>query len=837
MRSRIVAAAIPCAVFAAAGMAQVYQAVKPQYYSYEKNPVPTPGGWVHDDRFTSMIRVRLSETSTPLSAATETADEIQSRIVGGTLLPDRVAITLQNFGGKGTGSPLAHSFANNGFAFLRTADKLGDLATGLPGPLPEEDYWRHFQPWMKTAVGDRQSDGTWTGGDAPKWMSDYCKALKAQLTSRGLGHVVPARFHMETETTLAGEGFGPNPLYVMVGCEQHIYWSTRPVPGFNGQTMADLWSSAKAEYGWGGPSLTVEQALQEPLGASHPFNRPYFLWWLGVCGRAREAAMEIACYDVIALEWPAPNTPKTSNYDHVRMDMAVDTFAWRKTQIEGTSNAASRPLTKVYRRGAYDRNPFGAFPVVVGASSVPNKPPLMWLMGGDTTNPATFSAPEMYYKTTYVPSSVPERWSHTNNEGNNQSVLQSRWYEPPVNGVPVKETWPQASERYFRHLLDSLTNTTGESHLTVVPWIHIPGQVAFDHEVDAMGNPVDVNGARLPQFTCPEPPEPCVPPPWNPVIKTESIVQTRRTLALLRSKDIREAIMFGNKPVSGAGSATQWNEFKRADAQVYTPAYVKYYVTRGFDIAQPGQLSEGHPGPLMTTLRTTTTPREVLIQSVMTDEFGSMDVTEMTVFFTNIKPLVLGDTGKLILECAVTPNSLAQTGSFPGGEAAWREAIVGRVEFWNYVENKWRELPTLSDEGTVGEYGFYVPDSSTRREFDVILPDTLCDYVDPATCEGSLLVRLTHIAPKLEDGFTSSYDLVQFYHIDDFTVIGGGTPIELGAGVLGGADFNQDGQNTAQDAVGFMAAWSEGSPAGDFNADEEVDVNDLNQFMDALVGE
>jgi hypothetical protein len=91
MRSRIVAAAIPCAVFAAAGMAQVYQAVKPQYYSYELNPPPTPGGWVHDDRFTSVIRIRLAEensslaANTPLHAAIQTATEIQQRHAGGRL--------------------------------------------------------------------------------------------------------------------------------------------------------------------------------------------------------------------------------------------------------------------------------------------------------------------------------------------------------------------------------------------------------------------------------------------------------------------------------------------------------------------------------------------------------------------------------------------------------------------------------------------------------------------------------------------------------------------------------------------------------------------------------
>jgi hypothetical protein len=90
MMSRFVAAAVPCALLASAGLAQT-PAIRPQYYSYELNPPPTPGGWVHDDRFTSVIRIRLAEensslaANTPLHAAIQTATEIQQRHAGGRL--------------------------------------------------------------------------------------------------------------------------------------------------------------------------------------------------------------------------------------------------------------------------------------------------------------------------------------------------------------------------------------------------------------------------------------------------------------------------------------------------------------------------------------------------------------------------------------------------------------------------------------------------------------------------------------------------------------------------------------------------------------------------------
>jgi hypothetical protein len=798
-----------------------------QYYSWELHPAlnscpadGTANDYTHDPRFMSMLRVYIDNGNggagtTPVDAATYTVNLIQSRIAESMTVPGSsgsacgtqsvstidmrsVAITIQNFG-----SFDINSYRKAAFSFFREPDRL--IYPSQAPTISDDDKpsYELRQPWMTTALGTRNpTTGEWSGGQATQWMTDYCAALKAQLLAAGLQHV-PIRFHFDMEASMFGGNMNNAIIQTMLACENDPAgrWATVPVPGFNGKTMLQLWRDAQDEYGWrvGGQYVTLASRLDAGEDANFAANRPFAMWWQRICSVASAAAMEIAAEAPIKAAWPGGNV-LVSNYDYMTMDMGADTFAHRRP------TKGVHVISNDFWRGGWARNNRGAYPSVVASSATPGVKPLVWQMG-EGFNSHDFDAPVLYYYDNGTLAGSAAGWD---------DIRLHKWYEPwsvldTVENrlLPPRETWAEVARRQHRHLLDSILATPTRAAGGVVPWIAIPNA----HEIDTVETKTGID-------------------------------ESRRMLALLRSKDIREAILWSNKPEGPGvrGEAVHWNKFKRAEAQVYTPSYQPYEVTRGLEVYQ-GQTIGGDPRPLMTTLRTTTPANEVLIQSENTGEVGEIDVTEMIVVFDDIQPLVLGLDGRFLLECKVKPNVLSQAAAYPGGEAAWRSAIVGRIELWSQAEQVWHTLWSVNDTGNFGEYAFYVPDSSTRREFQLsngVTQFDLCHYVKESlgTCHGHMTIRLTHIAPALASGFTSSYDLVQFYHIDDPVIVpGGGLGLGLGTGTLGGADFNKDGQNTVLDAVDFTAAWTDGLPAGDFNADRQVDADDVTQFMDALVGE
>lgn len=789
MKSQVAACALVglVGVASSAVFAQPYAAVRPQYYSYELNPDPATTSYVYDDRFTSAIRVQLSNGDTAEDAANAAVALITARIAEGTLNLDKICITLQNFGGKGP-----DAYRDDWYSYLRDEDAIS-LTVSDPSEFGELDgdstaSWELVQPWMNQAIGHYNANNqTWLGGDATQWMTNFCELLKDDLDVLG---VIPERFHCEVETNLPQGSSGRAPITVMLAWEADARWDTEPVPGFGGLTMQQIWSQAQIDYGWGDGTATLASLVEETVRASHPDNSAIWMWWVGVCRRALDAANQIACYQAIKETWPI-DTPKTSNYDHARADMAADTFAWRTVRNPSNNSVV---LSDQWFRGRMDKGGFGVLPSTVGTST--SRPPLMFYLGEDVTS-ADFSAPELYYFD----------FSYgTPNSGH----IQKRFYEPPVSGVHVDETWQQASQRFQRHSLDAITNSVGVTNEEVVPWVDIPG-----------ARQIDPSGAL------------------------QTIEQTRPTLALLRSKDIREALMFGNKPDAGArGNAQMWADFKRADDQVYTPSYRDYQVIIGTDDTAP---NPGHPLPLMNTLRTAS-PTVVEIAS----NGSTPEMTQLVVWFDDLAPESLGHNGRLVLECDVV---------FNDPEDQELNEVIGFVEIWNETEQQWEAFEPVRDFGVLarGAYGFYTPDLSTRREWDLseIIGWTstsfpMCDYLsDTYACEGMMGFRFSHFtAGTSTSGYVSRYDLVQFYHMDEpaypsLTASGSMTTQAQGgesnqsSGAAGfiapsPADFNFDGIQDATDATLFTTAWTNGERRADYNADGEVDALDLTQFLGAL---
>lgn len=811
-----------------------FAAIRPQYYSWEKHPIlnsnsSSPDYFQYDDRFCAMVRVYIDSSNvtgtTPLQAADATIAEIVARLSegSGTINLNNLAITIQNVGGyipaDDPSTPLVDeslAYQDVLFSFFRD-DDAGPTTSQNQG---DPAIYRLYQPWMGQAVGEyRLNQQTqqleWRTGDVYNWVKDYCDALKDGFVSEGLP-TVPVRFHFDYEGRIFGPSWNEEIVRQILACEQDDRWDTAEVPGFPGQTMEDLWRAAQDEYDWTGPNnsyRTLAEVLTPNATAANPTNIPYVLWWNKIADRVLSAVMERCVYDPIKSSWPNAEI-LVSNYEDTTADMAVDTFGYRAVMDPSTVTDSMGQLrsfsqqnnpnhlieTDEYYRGFYSLNSWGDFPNYAALSTT-GGPPLLFVMSA-ASNFADFDAPVLYYPKSTI-------------EGGNTVTLfapnhlQGRLYEPrDGNGDPVVETVVQAMNRTFRHNLETVLNTPGRAAHGVAPWIAFPGLGVIDTNDTPTG-----------------------------------IDEIRRQLALFRSKDLREVLLWGNKSgVGQRGIPSAWNAVMRADAQVYAPYIKSVELVRG---TGAGAWSEQ---ALNTTLRTDN-PAVLKIAGEYAGSPSHHHVTEIVVRVHGVKPQELGDVGRLVLECAVSPEDWTEVAD----PSAWLASARGQISIWNEDLGQWDPLDPVNDSGT-GEYRYHVEDQASpgmglaRREWDIGYESGgLCSYLtdqqgDPCT-EGVLNFKFTQLALETPSGFWSSYDLIMFYHVDDVTSqLGAGEPLGLmssssdSASVDGflPADFNFDGVQDSTDAALFTTAWSHGERRADYNADGEVDALDLTQFLAAL---
>lgn len=789
-------------------IAQPYYAAEPQFFSFELEPSGSTG-YVHDDQFTSMIRVQLSwggAGTTPAAAAADAASKIAARIQDGTLDPARVSILLQNFGGFDT--YLASEDA--AFTLFSGEDRVDELSgSGHSSFLAAYGGWQNYQPWMQPwmehsagkvdpTTGQFKSDyesGQYVGGAARKWMQEFCDALDADLESAGYNgitypRIVPARFHMDIERSIVQFDTSAQ-IRLMMNCEADERWDEVPVPGWAGKTLAELWDEAKATYGWGNSSTTLASVLNSSQNGQYGQNQPYVRWWHMVCERAREAAIQHIVYDVVKEHW-SQSPPLCSNFDSMKADMLLEDEAWRISIIEGRTSSASvnQEYTPMFRRGNLERAQQGSFPYFLTQPSVAN-PPLMWGMYAQSCF-GDFSAPSLY-RTRPDSVEVPE------------NMLQLRTYvaEDGFGEAPL-ESWQDYNDRWFRHQLDTATASVGSPGETA-PWVDITGERVI--ECDGSDATDDLCIYGVPTY--------------------EDIEGTRHTLALCRSKGIAEILMFGRKPAGGVGVKAQWETFIRASRQVFTNSYHPYQVVRGTDL-QP-ELN-GHPSCIMSTLRDGVREAQIAGEHIPGTD---TDVTEFLVTLDDIDPIALGDAGHIMIECSVAPVDAGEVIETFGSLESWSRGVRGTILIWRQGSQEWAPVETINDSGDKGIYGFYTPDGTTRREWDIGLQDGLCNLLsDPDNCDGALYIKLVHIAPKTASGFVSRYDLVQVYQIDSQLSM---MSLRSGSNVpLITVDYNYDGLQNSDDCDLFLDDWEVGNRGADYNADGEVNATDLAQFLAAF---
>lgn len=170
---------------------------------------PTSGWSDPSDDFIELVRVVLSSGTSGTTAGAAAAALVHSR----SLSSGKIAITIQNFGHPGYVP-----------TFFSTADEV-DM-----DPFVLDIDRRIHQPYMTIARGDVE-----------EWMSDFCTAYSAYTPAQP----DPAFFFFDMErpaTGICSRDF----VRLLLGMFNEPpqggvdRWVETPVPGFGGDTMADL---------------------------------------------------------------------------------------------------------------------------------------------------------------------------------------------------------------------------------------------------------------------------------------------------------------------------------------------------------------------------------------------------------------------------------------------------------------------------------------------------------------------------------------------------------------------------------------------------------------------
>lgn len=812
------------------------QSTQPQFYMWERPPGFTGTGgtfnhataWQFDPRFQPIVRYVVGNSTSGAADAAACMNLIEHWLdpAHQALAPDRLVVTLQNYATRNY-----HSMS----AFIQTDDDLDFLAWDHPVyDAPNNPALARFQPYMANGRVDARA-----------WMESFLDAFDPHDPNTN-ARIVPVMFAFDMEDGLLPDFGSVNLTRLIAAAGQDATsqnrWSQHVMP-WSGLSLAQEWSNAQALYGWTATNLYT--ALDLARTSTHDSNKEYVLWWSGICAKALASAMDYGAYQPIRAMSDSPTDRwyghhvRVGNYGYNNMDMQPDTFGWRLIRHPEYQNSPLQEekylFTNQWFRGEMDRNrQHGAMPRwVYSSGTVNNEHPLVghWLLGGGQ-HTGDVDSPYLYDFETNSTFSQ-EDWYHN----------QANWYRPWGNDVPLMsvstnemvlpspaETLWEASRRNHRHILESIINTPGGHPDNVVPWILMtdtPGRLS----------------------------------PVTPLA-------TRDQLALLRSKDIKEILVWGNggpqtlhpdstpgNPVyiperDGVGNPESWLAFKRAYEHVYDPQLVYYYTWTGDELNAPYE----DPSKLHFTLRVDGEDYTVDQRSeqwIGDPEFGQ---TELLVKFEGfarescdpccpVDPFedpVPGcpDANEPIDPTCWTGLTLVLEGSVRPWD--WSDDLLTtyflnstrvHVLMWDWCDEEWYDMD-LSSELMVGVgFGIGAPDGSFRRQFR-IAPESGHGAMRFINAEGAVLLRLLTVAPYGDYGYKSKWDLVQLYRYDREAISGiqestsGGNLVTA----LGG-DFDLDGTTSVEDAAQFISAWVNGSPRGDFNGDLTLDEQDIEQYM------
>lgn len=215
-------------------------------------------------------------------------------------------------------------------------------------PPPSEDATRYFRPEDTLATYQGQGGAhmhpflrnATTSGELRAWavaFRDHLTAVRAAMNPPPTDDVNNWKFYMDTEEDLANGGDPPDVQMLEHLHDMTAMWTQWKVPGSegwvphsshlgnpSGQTLSAMYAEmVTATAGTANPwPPGFPDDLVPSQGMHNSFNKPYLIWYLGVCERAREGLMRASLYDVIndpVEGWPGA---KCGNYHAANYDGA-----------------------------------------------------------------------------------------------------------------------------------------------------------------------------------------------------------------------------------------------------------------------------------------------------------------------------------------------------------------------------------------------------------------------------------------------------------------------------------------------------------------------------------
>jgi hypothetical protein len=296
-------------------------------------------------------------------------------------------------------------------------------------------------------------------------------------------------------------------------------WENVPVPGFGTQTMKNLWDQVSGSFNSRehplmptGPSINYNPiiptsfATSQPNGTSAFANHATFIWYAQICQTALAAAHTTTAVNTMKNAFPSL---KGGNYEMMTMTPGVQDFGWYQP-IPGSGTSPAN-FARVGERGYKDSGDHGFrnTPLTQG-------PGYDWLNYHQLERVGDFSSPPLYAVGRNNSATLPPGW------------LQYRQNNPYLPGYPLDDRWT-ASMRWHRWTLESIISSEGERAVeqpwnTIAPWIVPPGMNAAIFSDKFGPNESDTNFYYA----------------------TDDDIN--RQLALLRSKAIPELLIFNPRP-------------------------------------------------------------------------------------------------------------------------------------------------------------------------------------------------------------------------------------------------------------------------------------------------
>ncbi len=709
------------------------------------------GGWegLLEGRASQIVRVKLGDY--------ESADEVAEAIIGaaveqiesGLTAPDRICILLQHFGEDwvlGTG--------NEGASFYHVDDKPDPPPGNWPPNTPEDVKW--MNPWMNHARPL-----------AKAWMEEFIEWYKAYAAAAELEYD-PIRFAFDSEVKQAGccSLYFTSQFRAVVEDDR---WFTEEVPGSDGmlgvfegdKTMAGLWADAVDEFGWDANPVNAIEWDEEP---NDELNRKYFLWYYEICQRAVDAAMKETAYDVIHRS--TTGTPpgfgtgcKVSNYGDFNADGKLDRFGWYTGRHHESTGEAQLDARYLAARGATNFYETGS-KHYWNDYTISDDHRSLWLTSPGVSS-GDFSAPALYQYS-----------EHHNASG------RLNYYLPP-DFYPYQQTDPSMIMlQNGRRWIESILNSPGGDPSKVVPWIG-----AISNEV-----------------------------PWTTYDAT--IEDLRDALALLaRAKRIGEIIVWWPNE-----QYTYWDDIHDVFDWVYTPQIESCALVTGS--CYPSCPME--PDRIRYTVREEDPDDDVI--EIISTPVGNNWLVELKVTYDHLDEFPTQGMALLLnLECAVDPYE---------GDA---DDIRGDILVWHPTGGQggtgaWMEMP-IDDFTSAGDkgFGFFAPSYPDDEDFDWFETRRQFDVEPLGVDDGDVEVKLVLRRPYTDGDhhFRARFDLAQLIE----------WPAEATeSSVAQGADFDHSKEVTPGDFASFLSAYALGKPSADFNNDGQLTTDDMIGFGAAYNG-